>query len=311
MKTWKKALYGIVASLSLVTAFWCAAPLMAGVIHIGMVLPMLYALALTFYCLLSLKYPMEDIPWKKEQDEKYKEEMEIARCDARDKKRGVRVPVIFGIKKEKLEDFDEDYEVTAAPGLVFSREARVKIDRVVWTVTALCAVAVIAVSVIMYTGYDRFDGNYQGQTVVAMGAKINGDRPSASLEKRLDATVELMNEYPEAKCIVTGGQGSNEIMPESSVMANYLKEKGIAADRIYEENKASDTEENIEKSVQLAEKEGLDKDIIIVTDGYHQYRSNKYAEKAGVSSQGYDVSTSPGLWLSFHFREVMAFFKTL
>ena len=60
MSTWKKALYGIVAFLSMVVAFWCAAPLLMGVIHMGMVLPMLYALALTFYCLLSLKYPIED-----------------------------------------------------------------------------------------------------------------------------------------------------------------------------------------------------------------------------------------------------------
>lgn len=310
MKTWKKALYGIVATLSMIIAFWCAAPLMTGVIHIGMVLPMLYALILTFYCLLSLKYPMEKIPWKNEQDEKYKAEVAAARCSVKDKERNIRVPVIFGIKKEKLETFDDDYDITA-PGVVFSREVRVKIDRAVWIITALCAAVVIVVSVIMYTGYDRFDGNYQGQTVVTMGAKINGDSPSASLEKRLDATVELMNEYPEAKCIVTGGQGNNEIMPESTVMANYLKGKGIKADRIYEENKATNTEENIEKSEQLIKKEGLDEDIIIVTDGYHQYRSNRYAEKSGVSSQGYDVSTSPGLWLSFHFREVMAFFKTL
>ena len=311
MSTWKKALYGIVAFLSMVVAFWCAAPLLMGVIHMGMVLPMLYALALTFYCLLSLKYPIEDIPWKNQQDAEYKAEVAMARCGVRNKKRSLRMPVIFGVKKDRLESFDEDYDMRATPGLVFSREARVKIDRVVWIITGLLAIVVIAVSVLIYTGADKFDGNYEGQTIVTLGAKIEGDRPSVSLERRLDKTAELMKEYPEAQCIVTGGQGRNEIMPESSVMARYLEEQGIDKNRIHEENKAVNTEENMKLSVELAEKEGLSTDFITVTDGYHQYRVSRYADKYGATTEGESVKTMQGLWLSSHFREVMAFFKTL
>lgn len=311
MSSKKKTVYGITAFLSMVIFFWCALPLMMGIINIGMLLPMMFTVALAFYCLLSLKYPMEDIPWKKDQDAAYKAELEMARCYVKNQKRGMRVPIIFGVKKEKLEDFDDGYEIRSTAGMVFSREARVKIDKVVWIITAVAAICVIAVAIIMNTGYEKFDGKYNGQVIVTLGAKTDGDKPSLSLEKRLDATVKLMKEYPKAKCIVAGGQGGDEIMPESRVMAKYLEEKGIESSRIIEENKSTNTEENIRFAAEKAEENGMSPEFILVTDGYHQYRANKYAEKYGVKSVGYEVATSPGLWLSCQFREVFAFFKTL
>lgn len=53
--------------------------------------------------------------------------------------------------------------------------------------------------------------------------------------------------------IVSGGQGPDEAHTEASVMARYLIEHGADASRVIEEDKASNTRENLLFSSKLAE----------------------------------------------------------
>ncbi len=311
MSKGKKALYWIVALLSLVMFFWCALPLLMGVINIGMVIPMFITICLAFYCLLSIKYPIEELPEEDEMDEEYQKKVDKAKCTLQNEKSTLRMPMIFGIKKEKLERFDEIHDAKETVARTISKKTRKRIDKVVWTITAIGVAVVLVVSAITALGYEKFDGTYEGQTVVVLGAKINGEKPSLSLRNRLDAAVDFMEEYPEAKCIVTGGQGTNEIMPESTAMSRYLQDEGISKDRIIEENEATNTEQNLKLSVNVAKENNMSTDFIIITDGYHQYRANKYAKEYGATSQGYNAKTSLAFWPSAKFREIIAFFTTL
>ena len=94
--------------------------------------------------------------------------------------------------------------------------------------------------------------------VVVLGAQVQGDEPSLTLKKRLDKTLEFMQEHPDRTVIVSGGQGPDEAHTEASVMARYLIEHGADASRIIEEDKASNTRENLLFSAKLAEAAGLD-----------------------------------------------------
>ena len=58
--------------------------------------------------------------------------------------------------------------------------------------------------------------------VVVLGAQVQGDEPSLTLKKRLDKTLEFMQEHPDRTVIVSGGQGPDEAHTEASVMARYL-----------------------------------------------------------------------------------------
>lgn len=311
MSKGKKALYTIMSILGLIVFFWCALPFGIGIIHIGMIVPMILSISLTLYCLLSIKFPMEDIPWKNEQDAKYKMEMEMARCHAQNEKPKMRKTIIFGLKNVNLDEYDENYDITNRAGLVFSRETRVKIDKVVWIIVGICLAALIAISAIMWTGYDKYDGEYKGQTVVTLGCKVTANGPSRQLRRRLDATVDFLKENPKAKCIVTGGQGPNEIMTEAKAMENYLVEKGINKNRIIQEDKSTNTKENLKFAQQIAKKDKLSDEFIIITESYHEYRANKYAQELGIKSEAYPAQTEKWLWLSYWFRECFAFVRDI
>lgn len=92
---------------------------------------------------------------------------------------------------------------------------------------------------------------------VVFGAGINNTQPGKSLRFRLDTAYSLMKEAPGSVCIVSGGQGKNEVVSEASVMKKYLVEKGISSDRIYMEDKSSSTIENIVFSKEVIEENNL------------------------------------------------------
>lgn len=311
MSKGKKAFYTIMSLLGLVVFFWCALPFGIGIIHVGMVVPMILGISLTLYCLLSIKFPMEDIPWKNEQDAKYKMKMEMARCHAQNEKPKMRKTIIFGLKNVNLDEYDENYDMTNKAGMVFSRETRVKIDRVVWIVVAICIALLIAISAIMWTGYDKYNGQYKDQTVVTLGCKVTATGPSRQLRQRLDTTVKFLKENPTAKCIVTGGQGANEIMTEADAMEKYLVEKGIDKNRIVKEEKSTNTKENLKFAKETAKENNLSDKFIIITESYHEYRANKYAKELGIESEAYSAPTEKWLWLSYWFRESFAFVRDI
>ena len=47
--------------------------------------------------------------------------------------------------------------------------------------------------------------------LLILGAKLFGDRPSLSLQNRLDVALEYLYSHPEVKVIVSGGQGKMKI----------------------------------------------------------------------------------------------------
>ncbi len=53
----------------------------------------------------------------------------------------------------------------------------------------------------------------ENATVVVLGCRAYGSRPSIMLASRLDAAYEYLTEHPDAICIVSGGQGPDESMP--------------------------------------------------------------------------------------------------
>ena len=58
--------------------------------------------------------------------------------------------------------------------------------------------------------------------VVVLGAGVNGTQPSPSLEERLEAALAYLQTYPEAQCVVSGGQGGGENITEALCMYTWL-----------------------------------------------------------------------------------------
>ena len=63
------------------------------------------------------------------------------------------------------------------------------------------------------------------------------------LVQRLEKTLEIANQNPDALIIVTGGVPQNN-KTEGDLMKQWLIEKGVDASRIYSDNYARSTVEN-------------------------------------------------------------------
>ncbi len=115
--------------------------------------------------------------------------------------------------------------------------------------------------------------------VIVLGAQMKTSGPSRALQYRLDEAIRYLNENPDAKVIVSGGQGSDEPVSEAQGMYDYLVEKGISADRISREDKSRNTFENLTYSARFLDRE---KDsVAVVTNNFHVFRAVKVAKKAG------------------------------
>lgn len=139
--------------------------------------------------------------------------------------------------------------------------------------------------------------------VVVLGGGIRGDQPSLMLRRRLDAAYDYMQKNSSAICVVTGGQGSDEIMPESVVMRNYLITRGLEPERILFEDKSKSTRQNFEYAAKLIPQ---DSKVIVVTDGFHQLRAGIFAKAAGLDAPYSISSLTPwGLLPTYWLRELM------
>ena len=117
-------------------------------------------------------------------------------------------------------------------------------------------------------------------TLIVLGCKVYGDRPSLMLEERIDAAYDYLISHPECKAILSGGKGSDEDISEAKCMYNDLTKRGIASDRLFIEEKSTSTRENISYSLKLIEENNLCPDITIISNEFHLYRATHAAKEA-------------------------------
>ena len=135
------------------------------------------------------------------------------------------------------------------------------------------------------------------QYVVVLGAKVNGTTPSLSLSDRIDAACRYLTKNPNAIAILSGGQGVDEDISEAQCIFEQLTKRGIPARRLWLEDKATSTWENIQFSLDLIEaKTGSRPDTIgLLSSEYHLFRASLFARECGVEAIGIPAKTS---WIS-------------
>ena len=179
---------------------------------------------------------------------------------------------------------------TALQKIWKTRVGRIMMGIVFVLVFLLLALFVAASGVMLHAAAKQPERN---ATVIVLGAAITGDRPSQMLADRLNTTVKYLEDNPASVCIVSGGQGSDEEYPEAQVMYNYLVEKGVDPARIYQEDRSTNTEENIRFSREIIAAEGLNPHVVIATQEFHQYRAQSLAKKEGLGQVGPATCRTP------------------
>ncbi len=140
-----------------------------------------------------------------------------------------------------------------------------------------------------------------GAPLVVLGCKILGERASLTLVSRLEAAFGYLKRYPDALCILSGGQGADEPISEAECMYRYLRKKGIESSRLIKEDRSTSTRENLLYSMALLPAAG---EIAIATSEFHQYRASCIAKELGLKYGAVSGCTPWWLLPTFYVREL-------
>lgn len=174
--------------------------------------------------------------------------------------------------------------------------------RVPMIVACLIATLVVIESGLMIEAANRTPD--ADATVILLGCRVYGERPSFSMVARLEATYEFMTKNEQAKCILSGGKGPGENISEAECMYRYLVEKGIDQERLYKEEQSTSTRENLLFSKALIEEEQLEPEIVIATSEYHVYRAGLVAKDLGMEYTSVPGKTAIWLFPTYYVREL-------
>ncbi|MBD2869838.1 YdcF family protein [Paenibacillus sp. IB182493] len=146
---------------------------------------------------------------------------------------------------------------------------------------------------------------------IVLGAALWNDVPSPALKERLDYAAELVQGGIVDKLILTGGLDANgATITEAEGMREYLtKAKGISADKLLLENKATSTYENLLFSKAVADASGLES-LVVITHDYHAARAKEVAKRLDYGQ--FQVAATKSKVLNpvlNETREVLAFTK--
>lgn len=143
---------------------------------------------------------------------------------------------------------------------------------------------------------------------IILGAQWKSTGPSEVLRRRLDAAIEYLYANPETKVIVSGGQGSNEMISEAAGMQGYLIDAGIEETRIIVEDESSNTYENLVFSANFMDK--ANDSVVIVTNNFHTFRALAIAKKQGYeNAEGLSASSVAGFLPNNMLREFVGVIK--
>lgn len=148
-------------------------------------------------------------------------------------------------------------------------------------------------------------------TVVVLGCKVNGTEPSLHLSRRIAAASSYLQANPEANCVASGGKGNGERISEAQAIYDRLVADGIDPARIVLEDQSVNTEENLTFSKGKIAARGWNPDVVLITDGYHQYRANLIARRLGIASSPVSAKHTWHTFPANYARELLAITKTL
>ncbi|MGD6833056.1 YdcF family protein [Sutcliffiella halmapala] len=123
--------------------------------------------------------------------------------------------------------------------------------------------------------------------LIVLGARVRGEQMTLALRYRVEAALKYLEENPDTKVIVSGGQGPGEDITEAEAMERFLLKKGVSQERIIKEGLSTTTYENLSYSKQFME-EGSS--VAIVSNDFHLFRASIIAERLGF----HEVYTLPG-----------------
>ena len=169
-----------------------------------------------------------------------------------------------------------------------------RVIRLVFTVCLCIGLLVVGITEAIIIHASFGDPEEHCDYMVVLGAKVREDGPSVSLWDRIYAARDYMLEHPDVIAVVSGGQGPDEPMSEAQCMYEKLVGLGIDPNRIWMEDQATSTWENLNFTLELIEeKTGVRPEKLgLLSSEYHMFRASLFADACNVESVGIPAKTS-------------------
>ena len=185
---------------------------------------------------------------------------------------------------------------------------------IIYIAVTACALFFLVIEAFIWQGaHSDKAQNTESNFVIVLGCGIFPDgRLTLALQNRLDAAYEYMQRYPEAICVVSGGQGSNEPIPEGQAMAEYLLGRGMSEERILREQKATSTKTNLLYSSEIIDENypEAEKTVAVVSSDFHMFRVRFLSKRFGMDAIGIPAPTSWYIRPNCYIREFFAVIKS-
>lgn len=166
-----------------------------------------------------------------------------------------------------------------------------------WIVPVLSAIAlaIILVPLVIFVAVYRQSRTNEARQVdalVVLGAAQFNGVPSQVFRARLDTALELYQQGYAPLIVVTGGRMVGDQYTEAESGRTYLIDRGVPSDAILMENVSHNTSASLDGVERLLKPRGI-ASLLLVSDGFHLYRSKMLAKDAGFEAYGYASEDSP------------------
>ena len=155
----------------------------------------------------------------------------------------------------------------------------------------------------------RYEPEPDRDFVIILGCGIRSDgSPTPLLRGRIERALAFAEKQKaqtgrDMIFVTSGGQGPDEVISESASMKGYLMERGVPEERIVEEDRSTDTHENMRFSKEKILQRDPNGRIAFSTTNYHVFRSGLYARREKMRAVGMGAKTRWYFWPNAAVRE--------
>ncbi len=163
-------------------------------------------------------------------------------------------------------------------------------------IAVVCLIGYLALVSLEIQRQSRIDEARPADVIIIMGAAEYRGRPSPIFRARIEHALDLYMRKLAPRILTTGGAGGDPVYTEGEVARNYLIRHGVPSEAILFESEGESTWESTAIAGEMMRRMNL-KSAIVVSDGYHIFRTRKMLEFRGLDVYGSPRPEEPeGTW---------------
>lgn len=163
---------------------------------------------------------------------------------------------------------------------LFTRWKPAVLKGIGWVLRA--AVVLFSLTVFFFCGKVTVGGmvNTAGRAdyAIVLGLALENGEPAPDLLARLDTARAYLDQYPESRLLLTGGNAGGAGRTEAAVMRDILTEQGVPESRLILEDQSESTRENFRNIAGMISR---DEPVVMISSNYHMDRAVRYAGEEG------------------------------